>query len=171
MRENERYRIDQVHATSLENNPLNNPVGRNLHIYLPPDYFESKTQRYPVIYLLHGYSGHHQMLIVYPQLKEMKYFSVEQLPQHLLDKVDLSRLPTFEQFDQLVAQSDLAPFILVQPDASLHVPHKEGVTDSTGALFLKGSFFLNSPFTGNYADYIVNDILTHVDTSYRTIPS
>ena len=34
----------------------------------------------------------------------------------------------------------------------------------------KGSFYLNSPFTGNYEDYIVNDVIDYVDGSYRTLP-
>lgn len=43
-------------AASLENNPAGEDPKRQLSIYLPPDY-EKGTQRYPVIYVLHGYGG------------------------------------------------------------------------------------------------------------------
>src|SRR5438045_1742731 len=29
------------------------------HVILPPDYRQSKTTRYPVLYLLHGWAGHY----------------------------------------------------------------------------------------------------------------
>jgi len=30
--------------------------------------------------------------------------------------------------------------------------------------------YLNSPFVGNYMDYITLDVIEHVDSNYRTIP-
>jgi predicted alpha/beta superfamily hydrolase len=43
-------------ATSLQNNKGGEDPLRQLTVYLPPDY-EMGTQRYPVIYVLHGYGG------------------------------------------------------------------------------------------------------------------
>lgn len=43
-------------AASLENNPAGEDALRQLSIYLPEDY-EKGNQRYPVIYVLHGYGG------------------------------------------------------------------------------------------------------------------
>jgi predicted alpha/beta superfamily hydrolase len=43
-------------ATSLQNNQAGEDPLRQLSVYLPPDY-EKGTQRYPVIYVLHGYGG------------------------------------------------------------------------------------------------------------------
>jgi len=34
---------------------------------------------------------------------------------------------------------------------------------------LNGSFYVNSPATGNWEDYIVKDIVPHIDNKYRTI--
>jgi len=167
----ERYRTDRLHAKSLENNPLNSPVDRDLVVYLPPGYFESKDRRYPVIYFLHGYSGNNHKLTVYPRLEDMKYLPVEQLPSQILEQMDLTRFPTYELFDKLITNGEWTPFIFVQPDGSLHIPHKDGAKDVTGAVYTKGSFYLNSAFTGNYEDYIVNDVITHVDAGYRTIPN
>lgn len=43
-------------APSLQNNQAGEDPLRQLSVYLPPDY-EKGTQRYPVIYVLHGYGG------------------------------------------------------------------------------------------------------------------
>ncbi len=40
----------------LKNNPLGDPAKRDFPIYLPPSYFESE-KRFPVVYLLSGFSG------------------------------------------------------------------------------------------------------------------
>jgi hypothetical protein len=37
--------------------------------------------------------------------------------------------------------------------------------------FLGGSWYRNSPLTGNWEDYIVNDVVEYVDSHFRTIPS
>ena len=43
-------------SAALEGNPLGDPVRRTMWVYTPPGYAAS-TQRYPVIYFLHGYLG------------------------------------------------------------------------------------------------------------------
>jgi enterochelin esterase-like enzyme len=45
-----------VHATSLEHNRVGDSPDRAVAVYLPPNYGKS-AQRYPVLYLLHGYTG------------------------------------------------------------------------------------------------------------------
>ena len=45
-----------VHSAALENNRVKDPPDRAVSIYLPPDY-GSGSRRYPVLYLLHGYTG------------------------------------------------------------------------------------------------------------------
>jgi S-formylglutathione hydrolase FrmB len=44
-----------VHGASLEGNLDGDTPDRNVIIYLPPGYDTNSAQRYPVIYLLHGY--------------------------------------------------------------------------------------------------------------------
>ncbi len=165
----ERYKIDVFHAKSLEGNPLNSPVDRELYIYLPPNYFESEDRRYPVVYFLHSYSGNNQRMTVVPRLEDNMYIQML-IPPELQEQIDLDRLASYVKFDELITRGELAPFIFVQPDASLHLPHKDGVKDATRAVRTKGSFYLNSPFTGNYEDYIAKDVLEYVDVNYRTIP-
>jgi S-formylglutathione hydrolase FrmB len=35
---------------------------------------------------------------------------------------------------------------------------------------LAGSFYVNSPVTGNWEDYIVEEVVGHIDSHYRTLP-
>lgn len=46
----------KVHGSALENNHVADPVERDVSVYLPPGY-ASRVVRYPVVYLLHGYTG------------------------------------------------------------------------------------------------------------------
>jgi enterochelin esterase-like enzyme len=44
-----------VHGASLVGNLEGDSPDRDVFIYLPPSYASNRTQRYPVVYLLHGY--------------------------------------------------------------------------------------------------------------------
>ena len=41
---------------------------------------------------------------------------------------------------------------------------------ASGASKLGGSFYVNSPVTGNWEDYIVEDVVRYVDEHFRTLP-
>jgi S-formylglutathione hydrolase len=45
----------QVHGKSLEGNLEGDSPDRDVFVYLPPSYASNRNQRYPVVYLLHGY--------------------------------------------------------------------------------------------------------------------
>ena len=45
----------KVHGKSLEGNLLGDSPDRDVFVYLPPSYQTIRNQRYPVVYLLHGY--------------------------------------------------------------------------------------------------------------------
>jgi S-formylglutathione hydrolase len=47
----------KVHGKSLEGNLLGESPAPEVSIYLPPSYGTDRTRRYPVVYLLHGYTG------------------------------------------------------------------------------------------------------------------
>jgi S-formylglutathione hydrolase FrmB len=49
--------IHQVFIGSLEGNPLKDPTTRSVPVYLPPGYEQDPAKRYPVVYLLHGFTG------------------------------------------------------------------------------------------------------------------
>jgi len=45
----------KVHGKSLEGNLEGDSADRDVFVYLPPSYATNRNQRYPVVYLLHGY--------------------------------------------------------------------------------------------------------------------
>ena len=162
---NNRYRMDIFNARSLEGNPLNSSPERKIKIYLPPQYFTSDTKRYPVIYFLHGYGGTVEKTLIgtYKDLKR----ATPLIFRFVLLKI-FKKLLTFEKLDEFMSSGQIQPFILVQPGGSLPLPILHAVKDKIGLMPPKGSFYLNSPYTGNYADYIFQDVIEYIDTNYRT---
>ena len=51
------YERIKVHGTSLEGNLAGDPADRDVSVYLPPSYATEHNRRYPVVYLLHGYTN------------------------------------------------------------------------------------------------------------------
>ncbi len=53
-------RIDEHVITSqlLRGNPLGDPDQRQLLVYVPPGYGTDQERRYPVVYVIQGYTGH-----------------------------------------------------------------------------------------------------------------
>lgn len=94
-------------------------------VYLPPGY-ETSERRYPVLYLLHGYSDN-----------EMGWIQFGKAP---------------ETADAAIASGEVAPMIIVMPDAGL-------------------SWYLNS-FDGKapYEDMFFQELIPHIDRYYRTRP-
>src|SRR5437867_10427202 len=45
-----------VHGASLEGNLAGDSPDRRVSVYLPPSYVTAKSRRYPVVYLLHGFT-------------------------------------------------------------------------------------------------------------------
>jgi enterochelin esterase family protein len=50
-------RIDFVQSDALANNPLGDPATRPVAVYVPNGYDPQGSRRYPVLYVLHGYTG------------------------------------------------------------------------------------------------------------------
>ena len=144
----EGFVVDQITSPSLEGNLLGDPATRRMTIYLPPGY-DTSDKRYPVVYLLHGVP-----------LGETAYL----LEENWLNWVGVffSAGPDFPEngfngmLDDLIATGDLKEIIIVMPDAT-----------SRYSL----SFYTNSDLSGNYEDYIANDLVSYIDSHYRTIPS
>ena len=51
---------ETIYLPSLEGNLFSDSPHREVHIYLPPSYDINFHQRYPVFFLLHGYTANHQ---------------------------------------------------------------------------------------------------------------
>jgi S-formylglutathione hydrolase FrmB len=58
--------------------------------------------------------------------------------------------------DSLIAAGEIGPAIVVMPN---------------GRNAYGGSYYANSPVSGNWADFIARDLISHVDSTYRTIPA
>jgi hypothetical protein len=163
---NDRYLLVNFESKALENNALHISSERSFHIYLPPRYHENRTQLYPVIYFLHGYGGNIENLIIISKKQIKSQFPF--LFRLLLPKV-FKNFPTFEVLDEKIRDGEFPPFILVQPDGSMGLNGKFDLKRDDGSPSVKGSFYVNSPHTGNFADSIFVDLVKYVDDNFRTI--
>ena len=160
-----RYRMDVFHSRSLEGNPLQAPTDRKIKVYLPPEYFTAPNKRFPVIYFLHGYGGSAEAAIIGSK-QDVK--DGNPLLFRILLRKFFKNMLTFEKLDVLMSSGQIPPFILVQPGSNLPLTHIHGIKGRHGEIASKGSFYVNSPFTGNYGDYIFGDLIEYIDSHYRT---
>lgn len=168
---NPRFKKEIIHAKSLEVNPLHSPADRAIRIYLPPSYEKNHTERFPVIYCLSGYGTSDTYWYVTPanEVNEA-IIPIEIMPKDLVSQANRDRLLcTFEQIDKVILEGTLSPLIFVQVDGSLQIPQTSKNHQLNGPILKKGSFYANSITTGNYMDYIIKDVINHIDTNYRTI--
>jgi enterochelin esterase-like enzyme len=56
----------EITSKALANNLLKDPATRNFYVLLPPNY-NSSDKRYPVVYVLHWYTGHYGTMVGYVQ--------------------------------------------------------------------------------------------------------
>ncbi len=61
-----------------------------------------------------------------------------------------------ESIDRLIDTGTINEMIVVIPN---------------GLTFMLGSFYVNSPVTGNWEDFIVKDVVEYIDCKYRTLPN
>jgi enterochelin esterase family protein len=66
-----------------------NAITRELTVYVPPDYDEARSRRYPVLYLLHGFANDHHSWHRYGRANDI--------------------------LDNLLAQKKIEPFLVVMP--------------------------------------------------------
>ena len=115
----------------LKNNPLGDEYIRDLYVYLPPDY-EASNEKFPVVYLLTGFTGRGKMLL-----------NDSAFAPNLADRMN-----------KLIGENKIKPMIVVMPDCFTHYG---------------GSQYINSRATGDYEDYLTQEIVPFVDENFRTI--
>jgi steroid delta-isomerase-like uncharacterized protein len=135
--------VDQITSPSLEGNLLGDPATREVIVYLPPCY--NQGGNFPVVYLLHGYTGNARTFA--SDASTGLYWPAES---------DFPEGGIYGLLNDLIIAGDLKEMIVVMPDASN---------------MYGGSWYANSELTGNYEDYIVEDLVSYIDSNYRTIPS
>lgn len=120
-----------VHATSLEENLVEESPDLSVGVFLPPDYEKNSNKRYPVVYWLHGFAGY-------------KNTGKSGWNKDIVAAIN-----------KLYKSGDLKHMIVVMPDG----------TNRFG-----GSFYTNSLTTGNWEDFISDELPKYIDAKYRTIP-
>lgn len=120
--------VDQLYSSELENDGGEDPT-RRVTVYLPPGYDET-TDKYPVIYYLHGFTWNDSL----------------QIANDHFDKL----------LDKAISTKKIRPVIVVMPN---HYT------------LYRGSWYTNSSFTGNWANFTAKDLVTYADKNYRTIPN
>lgn len=85
-----------LESGKLAGNPLGDPARRDVPVHLPQAYSESSQTRFPVVYILAGFTGTGRTLLNVPAFDEA--------------------LP--DRIDRLVAQKTIPPVIAVFPDCS-----------------------------------------------------
>jgi enterochelin esterase-like enzyme len=112
---------------------------RKYNVYLPPNYYTSSS-RYPVLYLFHGAGGDHNIWIK-------------------KGKID-------EHIKNLFQDGQITEIILVMPDDDQSA--LENGCSGLG-VDIKNPKDVAQRACGNYEDFIVNDLIPHIDSTYRTI--
>ena len=96
-------------------------------------YKKTPEMRFPVVYLLHGYTGTNKLWT----------------NGAYIEGLDIAKIA-----DDLIAGGRIKPMILVAPDC-----HNK----------YRGSWYTNSPVTGNWEDFVAKELIRHIDANYRTI--
>ena len=119
-----------VHGKSLEGNLEGDSPDRDVFVYLPPSYAKNRSQRYPVVYFLHGYLAYAETYV--------------------------NAMWASDGADKDVAAGTSKEMIIVFPDSHT---------------IYNGSMYSNSPTTGNWETFITEDLISYIDSHYRTIAS
>ncbi len=125
-------RVEWIESDALRNNAYGDPHRRPIAVYTPPGYDPGGSTRYPVLYLLHGYTGDAVALLA---ARPWEVNAVQWI-------------------DRLIGERRMPSALLAIVD---------------GFTRLGGSQYVNSMQNGRYADYVVNDVIGHVDRTFRTI--
>jgi len=137
----DQYRVNDVPHGSVTyrwyDSPGNNKM-RKLAVYTPPGY-ENSTEKYPVLYLLHGVGGDEEAWLGSGRESQI--------------------------MDNLIAQGKARPMIVVMPNGNVsqEAAPGEGVQG-----FVKPIFMLPHTMDGKFEETFI-DIMTFIEDSYRTI--
>jgi enterochelin esterase-like enzyme len=119
----------KVHGKSLAGNLEGDSADRDVVVYLPPGYAANTSQRYPVVYMLHGYGLTAERWMTFTRMADAA--------------------------DKNIAAGTMKEMILVNPDAFTR--HS-------------GSMYSTSPTIGDWETFIAEDLVSYIDSHYRTIP-
>jgi S-formylglutathione hydrolase FrmB len=140
-----------IPAPALQGNLLGDPAEQRLSIYLPPGYDASPDKRFPVLYLLNGFTGTNRTWMIDPDSDN------NQPAENPRDGgYQHAGFLKRERLDALIAAGTIPELIIVAPN---------------GRNAYKHSFYVNSPVIGRWEDYVVEDVVGYVDANFRTLPT
>ena len=127
-----RYERVTVHGPTLVGNLDGDSADREVSIYLPPAYAKQTKRRFPVLYLLHGFTD-----------SDGRWFGLEGAHfVHVPKAVDAAYA------------AGLGEMIVVMPNAFTK---------------FEGSMYSSSIAIGDWETFITRDLVTFMDTHYRTL--
>jgi S-formylglutathione hydrolase len=131
----------KVHGASLEGSLLGDSPDRDVAVFLPPSYKSSSGKRYPVVYMLHGFTDN-----VGQWWGDVKHFVnvPEAIRQALGDGGAGSG----------GAGGGTSEMILVMPNAFTRYA---------------GSFYSSSAATGDWETFVSKELVAYIDKNYRTL--
>lgn len=122
-------------------------INKNFNIYLPAGY-DSCSERYPVVYLFRGHERE------WANRNE----DGSRMGRNILDIADL-----------LYQNGDIGKMILVMPGVTSADNTVPGL--GVNMINVSSAFGLPGLGTGQFEDYLLNDLIPYVDTNYRTLPT
>jgi len=135
------YKVNEVPHGSITyrwyDSPGNNKV-RRLAVYTPPGY-ENSTEKYPVLYLLHGAGADEEAWLGSGRESQI--------------------------MDNLIAQGKARPMIVVMPNGNVS---QEAAPGKGIQGFVKPTIMLPHTMDGKFEETFI-DIMTSVEDNYRTI--
>ena len=137
-------------SDALTKNVIGNTNERKMQVYTPPGYDKHGEQRYPVIYLLNSLP-----------FSEKSYIDIKVWDPWIGGTSMFQEYPDFpaegfrEWVDGLIESGVIEPMIIVMPN--------------TANEMYGFCFYTNSILNGNFEDFIVEDLVSYVDSNYRTI--
>lgn len=132
---------EKITSTSLESNLVNENTERNISVYLPARYETEVSMSYPVLYLLHGFTSDHT---TWYGGTASELYGMEGNRGINIKKM----------LDPLIENGDIEPMIVVCADNYNR---------------FEGSWYTNSIVTGNWEDFMSQELVSYIDANYRTL--
>lgn len=131
----------KVHGVSLEGNLLGDSPDRDVAVFLPPSYKTSPKTRYPVVYMLHGFTDN-----VGQWWGDVKHFV--NVPDAIRQALADSKAGAGG------GAGGTTEMILVMPNALTRYG---------------GSFYSSSVATGDWETFVAKELVAYIDKHYRTL--
>lgn len=135
---------ERVEQVTLQSETLG--VSKTFYVYTPPGYENDTEVRYPVLYLFRGH--------------EREWINIQE---------DASRRGrnVLDVYEELLGAGEVGPMILVFPGISSDDNSVMGILTNFVAPEKADKAGVGS---GRFHDYLIEEMMPYVDTTYRTIP-